>query len=261
MKVIILAGGRGTRISEESALKPKPMITIGERPILWHIMKTYSLHGVNEFIICLGYKGYVIKEFFANYMLHNADIVRLDLRQPSMKFSGLQTEPWVVTLLETGRDTETGGRIKRAHDLVKDDEAFCLTYGDGLSNVNISKLISFHSEHGKLATVTTVQPPGRFGSIETEDGGKVTKFQEKPVGDGHSINGGFFVLSPKVMDYIEDDQTIWEREPLENLARKGQLFSYPHSGFWQPMDTLRERNLLVDLWREGDPPWLVKNES
>ncbi len=260
MKAVILAGGRGTRISEESALKPKPMITVGERPLLWHIMKTYSLHGINEFIICLGYKGYVIKEFFANYMLHNANIVHLDLRKPLMKFSDLKAEPWVITLLETGMDTETGGRIKRVHDLVKDDKAFCLTYGDGLSNVNISKLISFHFDHGKLASVTTVQPRGRFGSIEAEDGGKVTKFQEKPVGDGQSINGGFFVLSPKVMNYIEDDQTIWEREPLESLANSGQLHSFRHSGFWQPMDTLRERNLLEDLWAKGNPPWLIKNE-
>jgi len=261
MKAVILAGGRGTRISEESALKPKPMVTIGERPILWHIMRTYLLHGINEFIICLGYKGYVIKEFFANYMLHNANIVHFDLRKPTMEFSGQQAEPWVVTLLETGQDTETGGRIRRVHDLIKDDDAFCLTYGDGLSDVNISKLISFHSAHGKLATVTTVQPPGRFGSIEAESGGRVTKFQEKPVGDGHSINGGFFVLSPRVIDYIEDDQAIWERDPLESIANDGQLYSFRHSGFWQPMDTMRERILLENLWANGNPPWLIKNES
>ena len=256
MKAVILAGGRGTRIAEESHLRPKPMITIGEMPILWHIMKTYHAHGVSDFVICLGYRGYMIKEYFANYALHSAEAVTFDLREGGMEVTGAGAEPWRITLVETGLDSQTGGRVKRIKPWVKDDEAFCLTYGDGLADVNITDALAFHKAHGKLATVTTVAPAGRFGAIETE-GASVTQFSEKPASSGSLINGGYFVLSPKVIDYIEGDETIWERAPLEKLAADQQLQAYRHDGFWQPMDTLREREVLEALWSEGKAPWKV----
>lgn len=256
MKAVILAGGRGTRISEESHIKPKPMVTIGEKPILWHILKTYSAHGINEFIICLGYRGYVIKEYFANYALHAAGAVTFDLHKGGMEFSGEVPEPWKITLVETGLETQTGGRIKRILDWVKDDEAFCMTYGDGLANVDISKSIEFHRNHGGLATVTTVAPAGRFGVIDLA-GDQVVGFHEKPTQEGTLINGGYFVLSPKAGDYIDGDQTIWEREPLIGLARDKQLSAFHHSGFWQPMDTMREREILEQEWASGKAPWCV----
>ncbi|WP_019882508.1 MULTISPECIES: glucose-1-phosphate cytidylyltransferase [unclassified Methylophilus] len=255
MKAVILAGGLGTRISEETHLKPKPMIEIGGKPILWHIMKLYSAHGINDFIICCGYKGYVIKEYFANYFLHMSDVT-FDMSNNSMKVHQKNAEPWKVTLVDTGDHTLTGGRLKRVADYVKDEEAFCFTYGDGLSDVNISELIQFHKSHGKLATVTGVQPPGRYGALEL-NGHQVTGFAEKPRGDGGWINGGFFVLSPKCIDYIQNDQSSWEGEPLVALARQGELSAYEHDGFWQPMDTLREKTLLETLWASGEAPWKV----
>lgn len=255
MKAVLLAGGLGTRISEESNNKPKPMIEIGNKPILWHIMKIYSAHGVNEFIICLGYKGYVIKEYFANYFLHMSDVT-FDMRSNQMEVHQNSAEPWRVTLVDTGEETMIGGRIKRILPFVENDEAFCLTYGDGVGNVNIRELIDFHRREARLATVTATQPPGRFGSINFE-GNRVVSFTEKPMGDGGWINGGFFVLSPQVGRYIADDSTVWEREPLENLASENQLSVYFHHGFWQPMDTLRDKRHLEDLWQRRQAPWKI----
>jgi glucose-1-phosphate cytidylyltransferase len=255
MKAVILAGGLGTRISEETHLKPKPMIEIGGKPILWHIMKLYSAYGIDDFIICCGYKGYVIKEYFANYFLHMSDVT-FDMSNNSMQVHHRNAEPWKVTLVDTGEQTLTGGRLKRVADYVKDEEAFCFTYGDGLSDVNIAKLIAFHQQHGKLATVTGVQPPGRYGALELA-GQSVKGFAEKPRGDGGWINGGFFVLSPKCIDYIENDQSSWEATPLIHLAKTDQLMAYEHEGFWQPMDTLREKTLLETLWATGEAPWKV----
>ena len=256
MKAVILAGGRGTRISEESHLRPKPMVTIGDMPILWHIMKIYDAHGVREFIICLGYRGYVIKEYFANYVLHAAGAVTLDLAGGGMEFHYEGAEPWRITLVETGLETQTGGRIKRISPWIEDDDVFCLTYGDGLADIDISESIEFHRSHGGLATVTTVAPAGRFGVITT-DGTRVSGFSEKPAGAGTLINGGFFVLSPKVVNYIDGDSTIWERDPLERLTADGALYSFHHSGFWQPMDTMRERELLEQAWEVGEARWKI----
>lgn len=253
MKAVILAGGLGTRIAEETHLKPKPMIEIGGRPILWHIMKSYSAHGVNEFVICCGYKGYLIKEYFANYFLHMSDVT-FDMANNQMEVHEQKAEPWRVTLVDTGEDSMTGGRLKRVANYLKHEEAFCFTYGDGVSNVDISASIAFHKAHGKLATVTAVLPPGRFGSLARE-GNAVHGFIEKPRGDGGWINGGFFVLSPKVIDLIVADEISWELEPMASLARQGQLMAFEHSGFWQPMDTLREKSLLEDLWVSGKAPW------
>ena len=255
MKSIILAGGLGTRISEESDTKPKPMIAIGGKPILWHIMKIYSHHGINEFIICCGYKGYVIKEYFANYFLHMSDIT-FEMSDNRMVVHHQKAEPWKVTLVDTGENTMTGGRLKRVADYVKDEEIFCLTYGDGVSDVNITELIAFHKAQQVKATLTSVVPPGRFGMLDIQ-GDKVKSFHEKPQGDGAKINGGFFVLSPKVIDYILDDQTIWERGPIERLAKEGDLAAYQHGGFWQPMDTLRDKTHLEELWQSGKAPWKV----
>jgi glucose-1-phosphate cytidylyltransferase len=252
MKAVLLAGGLGTRISEESHLKPKPMIEIGGKPIIWHIMKIYSSYGVNDFIVCLGYKGYVMKEYFANYFLHQSDVT-FDMVGNKMQVHQNSAEPWRVTLVDTGDATMTGGRLKRVRSYL-DDEDFCFTYGDGVSDVNIADLVAFHKSQKRLATLTAVQPPGRFGSLNLE-GSKITSFEEKPQGDGGWINGGFFVLSPKVLDYIEGDATVWERSPMERLARDGQLGSFFHKGFWQPMDTLREKNHLEELWASGDAPW------
>jgi glucose-1-phosphate cytidylyltransferase len=253
MKAVILAGGLGTRISEETASRPKPMIEIGGRPILWHIMKIYSGHGINDFIVCLGYKGYVIKEYFANYFLHMSDVT-FDMRDNSMKIHQALAEPWRVTLVETGEETQIGGRIKRVLPYVREDEAFCLTYGDGVGDIDISAVIALHEREGVLATVTAAQQPGRFGALKA-DGNKVLGFQEKPMGDGGWINAGFFVLSPKVDSYIEGDKTVWEREPMEKLAAAGQLRAYFHRGFWQPMDTLRDKRHLEQLWDSGEAPW------
>jgi glucose-1-phosphate cytidylyltransferase len=255
MKAVILAGGLGTRISEETNLKPKPMVEIGGKPILWHIMKGYSAHGINEFLICCGYKGYVIKEYFANYFLHMSDVT-FDMTNNKMKVHQHNAEPWSVTLVDTGESTMTGGRLKRVSEYIENEEAFCFTYGDGLSDINIGASIALHREQGKLATVTAVAPPGRYGAL-TRAGNLVTGFVEKPAGDGGRINGGFFVLSPKVLDLIEDDSTSWEGEPLRQLAAAGQLAAYEHQGFWQPMDTLREKNMLEELWRLGKAPWKV----
>jgi len=253
MKVVILAGGLGTRLSEETHLKPKPMIEIGGRPILWHIMKMYSHYGFNEFIICLGFKGYVIKEYFSNYFLHMSDVT-FDVENNRMEVHEKHAEPWRVTLVDTGADTLTGGRLKRIASYVQNEECFCLTYGDGVSDVNIRALIDFHKSHGRTATVTAVQPPGRYGSLAMT-GDAVDGFVEKPLGDGAWINGGFFALSPKCLDYIVDDTTTWEGEPLVQLAEDGQLMAYKHRGFWQPMDTLRDKNLLESLWQQGTAPW------
>lgn len=255
MKVVILAGGLGTRLSEETHLKPKPMIEIGGHPILWHIMKTYSAHGVQEFVICCGYKGYIIKEYFANYFLHMSDVT-FDMEDNRMEVHQRKAEPWRVTLVDTGDDTLTGGRLKRVSEYVKDEEAFCLTYGDGVADIDITREIAFHREHGKWATVAAVQPPGRYGALRM-DGNHVTGFTEKPRGDGGLINGGFFVLSPQCLDLIEGDRSSWEGEPLVHLAEVGQLMAFPHRGFWQPMDTLREKNLLESLWDSGKAPWKV----
>lgn len=255
MKVVILAGGLGTRISEETHLKPKPMIEIGGKPILWHIMKLYSAHGVNDFIICCGYKGYIIKEYFANYFLHMSDVT-FDMRDNSMKVHQKNAEPWCVTLVDTGEDTLTGGRLKRVADYIKDEEAFCFTYGDGVSNVDIRASIEFHRAHGKLATVTAVLPPGRYGALECK-GAEVIGFVEKPRGDGGLINGGFFVLSPKCLELIDNDLTSWEGIPLTQLAKNGEVRAFEHHDFWQPMDTLRDKNLLEDLWNSGKAPWKI----
>jgi len=255
VKAIILAGGLGTRISEETQLRPKPMIEVGGKPILWHIMKQYSAHGVNDFVICCGYKGYVIKEYFANYFLHMSDVT-FDMSRNEIEFHKPKAEPWRVSLVDTGEETMTGGRLKRVAEYVRDDEMFCFTYGDGLSDVDVSKEIAFHSAHGKWATVTAVKPPGRYGALQL-DGDRVAGFLEKPRGDGGLINGGFFILSPKVLDLIEGDETSWEGPPLAALAAKGQLMSWEHTGFWQPMDTLRDKNQLEALWDSGRPPWKV----
>jgi glucose-1-phosphate cytidylyltransferase len=256
MKAVILAGGLGTRISEETHLKPKPMIEIGGKPILWHIMKIYSHHGINDFVICCGYKGYVIKEYFANYFLHMSDVT-FDMKQNRMEVHERYAEPWRVTLIDTGEDTMTGGRLKRVAQYLDGDEPFCFTYGDGVSDVNIGELIAFHRQHGLQATLTGTYPPGRFGALEIHEDHKVTSFREKPKEDNGMINGGFFVLSPKVIDLIEGDRTVWEREPLEQLAADGQLAAYPHHSFWQPMDTLRDKNYLEELWASGKAPWKV----
>ena len=253
VKAVLLAGGLGTRISEETELKPKPMIEIGGKPILWHIMKIYSCFGIHEFIICLGYKGYVIKEYFANYSLHMSHVT-IDLAENKMAVHQNLSEPWKITLIDTGEETMIGGRIKRILPFVNADDFFCLTYGDGLASINIASLIAFHKSHGRLATVTATQPPGRFGSLIL-DGSHVKGFQEKPQGDGGWINGGFFVLSPKIGEYIEGDETVWEREPMENLARDGELAAYLHQGFWHPMDTLRDKRHLEALWGSGKAPW------
>ncbi len=253
MKAVILAGGLGTRLAEETNVKPKPMVEIGGKPILWHIFKIYANHGINEFVLCLGYKGYVIKEYFANYFLHSSDVT-FDLANNSMEVHHKKTEPWKVTLVDTGEETMIGGRIKRIIDYVKDDDSFCLTYGDGVSDIDINALIKFHKQEKRLATVTGVQPPGRFGAIDFE-GGKVTGFKEKPQGDGGWINGGFFVLSPKVVNYIDGDATVWEKEPMENLAKDGELSVYLHDGFWHPMDTLRDKRYLESLWKSKKAPW------
>ena len=254
MKAVILAGGLGTRISEETESKPKPMVEIGGMPILWHILKLYSAHGVNDFVICCGYKGYVIKEYFANYFLHMSDVT-FDMAHNKMEVHHRYAEPWKITLIDTGSDTMTGGRLKRVAQYVKDEEAFCFTYGDGLSDVNIAELIGFHKSHGKKATLTAVYPPGRFGAIDIHADYQITSFKEKPKGDGGMINGGFFVLSPEVIDLIKDDSTVWEREPLETLAQQSGMMAYQHHGFWQPMDTLRDKNYLEELWSSGSAPW------
>jgi len=253
MKAVILAGGLGTRISEESHLKPKPMIEIGSKPILWHIMKQYSAHDIHDFVICLGYKGYAIKDFFANYFLHTSDVT-FDMRANRMDVHQNYSEPWRVTLVDTGDESMTGGRLRRVARYVENDDAFCFTYGDGVSDINIAALVDFHHSHGKLATVTAVQPPGRYGALQRE-GNLVRGFSEKPRGDGGWINGGFFVLSPKVIPYIADDAMPWESEPLNTLAEEGQLMSFEHDGFWHPMDTLRDKNHLEQLWASGEAPW------
>ena len=253
MKAVILAGGLGTRISEETSMRPKPMVEIGGRPILWHIMKIYSAHGINDFVICCGYKGYMIKEYFANYFLHMSDVT-FDIANNKMEVHQKYAEPWRVTLVDTGEDTMTGGRLRRIADYVKNEEAFCLTYGDGVGDVNITELIAFHKAQKVKATLTAVIPPGRFGALDLS-GSKVNGFREKPKGDGGMVNGGFFVLSPKVVEYIADDGILWEQEPLERLAKEGNLAAYQHHGFWQPMDTLRDKTHLEDLWQSGKAPW------
>jgi glucose-1-phosphate cytidylyltransferase len=256
MKAIILAGGFGTRISEETDLKPKPMVEIGGKPILWHIMKTYSAHGVNDFVICCGYKGYIIKEYFADYFLHQSDVT-FSIKDNNMQVHQNNTESWTVTLVDTGENTMTGGRLKRVKDYVKDEEAFCFTYGDGVGNIDITKLIQFHQAHGKQATLTATRPPARYGILNFGVEDSVIRFQEKSQSDGNWINGGYFVLSPQVMDRITDDTTIWEGDPLSGLAKDGQLSGFKHEGFWQPMDTLREKIYLNELWNAGTAPWKV----
>ena len=256
-KAVILAGGLGTRISEETHLKPKPMIEIGGMPLLWHIMKIYSSHGINDFVVCCGYKGYLIKEYFANYFLHMSDVT-IDMVTNKMEVHQRKAEKWKVTLVDTGEETMTGGRLKRVSEYVHGHDEFCFTYGDGLSNVDISSSIEFHRKHGKLATVTAVMPPGRYGALAKNDN-QVTGFVEKPRGDGGMINGGFFVLSPKVLEFIDDDATVWEGYPLAKLAQIGELMAFEHTGFWQPMDTLREKNLLEEYWRSGTAPWKIWN--
>lgn len=253
MKAVIFAGGLGTRISEETSIRPKPMVEIGGKPILWHILKMYSHHGINDFVICCGYKGYVIKEYFANYFLHMSDVT-FDMSKNTMEVHQQSAEPWRVTLVDTGDNTMTGGRLKRVANYVKDEQTFCLTYGDGVSDVDITELIAFHKSQNVKATLTATIPPGRFGALDLS-GSKVNSFMEKPKGDGALINGGFFVLSPSVLDYIAGDQTIWEREPLERLAQEGNLAAFEHTGFWQPMDTLRDKTQLEELWQSGQAPW------
>ncbi len=255
MKAVILAGGLGTRIAEESSLRPKPMIEIGGKPVLWHIMKIYSAHGVNDFVICCGYMGYVIKEYFANYFLHMSDVT-FDMSSNQMEVHQRKAEPWRVTLVNTGDSTLTGGRLLRIASYVKNDEAFCVTYGDGVADIDITAQLRFHKNHGKQATIAAVQPPGRYGALQLS-GNRVEAFTEKPKGDGGLINGGFFVLSPKVLDIIKGDSTPWESEPLEILARQGELIAFEHTGFWQPMDTLREKNVLEELWQSGKAPWKI----
>jgi glucose-1-phosphate cytidylyltransferase len=253
MKAVILAGGLGTRISEETHIKPKPMIEIGGKPILWHIMKSYSAHGVNDFIICCGYKGYIIKEYFANYFLHMSDVT-FNMSKNEMEVHHQKAEPWEVTLIDTGDNTLTGGRLKKIASYLQDEEAFCFTYGDGLADLDITAELAFHKQHGKLATIMAVQPPGRYGALQIEKA-SVKKFIEKPRGDGGFINGGFFVLSPKCLELIEGDDMSWESRPLKELSQQGQLMAYEHKGFWQPMDTLRDKNLLDELWNSGNAPW------
>lgn len=255
MKAVILAGGLGTRFAEETSLRPKPMIEIGGRPILWHIMKIYAAHGITDFVICCGYKGYVIKEYFANYFLHMSDVT-FDMRANEMIVHKKRAEPWRVTLVDTGDDSMTGGRLKRVAEHVRDEELFMFTYGDGVGDIDITASIAFHRAHGKNASLTATYPPGRFGALHM-DKTQVTHFLEKPQGDGGMINGGFFVLDPKVLDYIENDATIWEQEPLRNLAMEGQLMAFEHHGFWQPMDTLRDKQHLEGLWDSGRAPWRV----
>jgi glucose-1-phosphate cytidylyltransferase len=257
MKAVILAGGLGTRIAEETSTRPKPMVEIGGKPILWHIMKMYSAHGINDFVICCGYKGYIIKEYFANYFLHMSDVTFDMANSNAMKIHQHYAEPWKITLIDTGENTLTGGRLRRVSHYLGDED-FCFTYGDGVGDVNLSELIAFHKAHGKQATVTAVQPPGRFGALEM-NGTSVDSFVEKPHGDGMYINGGFFVLSPKVIGLIEDDSTIWERKPLEMLASSGELEAFTHNGFWQPMDTLRDKQYLEELWSSGKAPWKTWN--
>ena len=253
MKAVILAGGRGTRLSEETASRPKPMVEIGGYPILWHILKIYSHHGINDFVICCGYKGYLIKEYFANYFLHMSDVT-FDMRSNKMEVHHKRAEPWVVTLVDTGEDSLTGGRLRRVADYVRGEDEFCFTYGDGVGNVDISATIQFHRRHGKKATLTATYPPGRFGAIDIQNN-QVMSFKEKPKGDGAFINGGFFVLSPKVLDYLKDDKTVWEQEPLMRLAADGQLMAFHHHDFWQPMDTLNDKITLENLWNSGQAPW------
>ena len=255
MKAVILAGGFGTRISEETDNIPKPMIRIGHKPILWHIMKMYSTHGITDFVICCGYKGYVIKEYFSNYFLHMSDVT-FSMKKNQMKVHHERSEPWTVTLVDTGENTMTGGRIRRIEQYIKDDEAFCLTYGDGVSNINITELINFHKQQQTLATLTAVYPPARFGALDISNG-KVNSFKEKPQGDGNRINGGFFVLSPKVIDLIKNDSTVWERYPMQTLAQQGEMSAFEHNDFWQTMDTLRDKNHLEELWETGESPWKV----
>ena len=254
-KVVILAGGLGTRLAEETEARPKPLVEIGGRPILWHIMKIYSRYGLNDFIVCLGYKGYMIKEFFANYYLHMADVT-FDIGRNSTEYHQARAEPWRVTLVDTGIDSMTGGRVRRVRDYIG-DQPFCLTYGDGIADIDITRLVAFHHGHGRLATVTAVLPPGRFGALDIGDEAKVLGFREKPLGDGGKINGGFFVLSPKVIDYIDGDDTPLEDKPLARLAAEGELYAYEHTGFWHPMDTLRDRRQLEAMWSAGDAPWRV----
>jgi glucose-1-phosphate cytidylyltransferase len=254
MKAVILAGGLGTRISEETIVRPKPMIDVGGKPVLWHILKIYSQHGINDFIICLGYKGYMVKEYFANYFLHTSDVT-FDLANNRMDVHHQHAEPWRVTLVDTGDQTQTGGRLKRVENYL-DGDTFCFTYGDGLANIDITAQLAFHKARASLATMCAVQPPGRFGAIDIKDN-RITRFEEKPSGDGSWINGGFFILEPRVLDYIKGDATIWERDPLEALARDGQLSAYTHTGFWQPMDTLRDKLKLEELWQSGHAPWKV----
>ena len=250
---MILAGGLGTRLSEETGHRPKPMVEIGGRPILWHVMKTYSVHGVHDFVICCGHKGYLIKEYFANYFLHMSDVT-FKMSDNSMEVHDRRAEPWNVTLVDTGENTMTGGRLGRVAEFLKSEESFCMTYGDGVGDVNIREVIEYHRSHGKAATVTAAVPPGRFGALDIKNN-QVLEFTEKPQGDGGMINAGFFVLNPSVLSYIESDRTIWEQEPLSRLAAEGQLMAYKHRGFWQPMDTLRDKNLLDELWLQGRPPW------
>lgn len=259
MKAVILAGGLGTRLSEETVTKPKPMVEIGGKPILWHIMKTYSHHGINDFIICCGYKGYVIKEYFANYFLHQSDVT-FNMRDNKMEVHHKRAEPWTVTLVDTGDNSMTGGRLKRVQSYLNENEDFCFTYGDGVADIDITKLLEFHKSHGKEATLTATFPPGRFGALDIVDG-EVRKFQEKPKGDGARINGGFFVLNPRVLQRIEGDSTVWEQEPLKNLASDNQLMSFKHDGFWQPMDTLRDKIKLEELWEANKAPWNVWESS
>ncbi len=253
MKAVILAGGLGTRLSEETVIRPKPMVEIGGRPILWHILKIYSAHGIHDFIVCCGYKGYVIKEYFANYFLHMSDVT-FDMQHNQMEVHHRKAEPWRVTLVDTGDHTLTGGRLKRVSEYLRNEEAFCFTYGDGVANVNVTEQLQFHRTHGKQATVMSVQPPGRYGALDLS-GDRVNGFVEKPKGDGGWINAGFFVLSPRVLDLIKDDTTTWEAEPLWHLATSGELMAYPHHGFWQPMDTLRDKNQLEEMWNSGRAPW------
>lgn len=255
MKAVILAGGLGTRISEETHLKPKPMIEIGGKPILWHIIKIYSAHGINDFVICLGYKGYLIKEYFANYFLHMSDVT-FDMSENKMEVHYHNVEPWRITLVDTGENTLTGGRLKRVSEYVQNEEAFCFTYGDGVADVDISQLTAYHKHHGKLATVTAVQPPGRYGALDMSNG-QVNGFVEKPKGEGGWINGGFFVLSPEVLEYIIGDSSSWESDPIVRLAAEGKLMAFEHHGFWQPMDTLRDKNHLEALWESGNAPWKI----
>lgn len=256
LSLVVLAGGLGTRISEETSIKPKPMIEIGGRPILWHILKYYSSFGINNFIICCGYKGYVIKEYFANYFLHMSDVT-FDMSKNEMIVHQKNVEPWKVTLVDTGEETQTGGRLKRVREYVKNDKMFCFTYGDGLSDVNIDKLLEFHTSHKKLATITAIIPPGRYGSLKITDNDSVNGFTEKPRGEFGYVNGGFFVLSPSCIDFIKDDFTSWEKEPLEDLAKKGELMAFKHTKFWQPMDTLRDKNQLEIMWNKNEAPWKI----